>query len=71
MQRLKRLFAIDIEIYPGCGGTLRVMACIETPPLIAKILQPQGGVRLIVGALPLQAKNRGTGDWLRRMGAII
>ena len=38
MQRLKRIFAIDIETCPDCGGTLRVIACIEDPPLIAKIL---------------------------------
>jgi len=38
MQRLKRVFAIDIETCPECGGTLRVVACIEDPPLIAKIL---------------------------------
>jgi hypothetical protein len=39
MQRLKRVFAIDIESCPECGGTLRVIACIEDPPLIEKILQ--------------------------------
>ncbi len=38
MQRLKRVFAIDIEICPDCGGKLRVIACIEEPLLIAKIL---------------------------------
>jgi hypothetical protein len=38
MQRLKRVFAIDIETCSDCGGTLRVIACIEEPPLIAKIL---------------------------------
>ncbi len=38
MQRLKRVFAIDIEACPHCGGTLRVIACIEEPLLIAKIL---------------------------------
>ena len=27
MQRLKRVFAIDIETCPHCGGTLRVIAC--------------------------------------------
>ena len=27
MQRLKRIFAIDIETCPDCGGTLRVSAC--------------------------------------------
>ena len=38
MQRLKRVFAIDIETCPECGGTLRVISCIEDPPLIRKIL---------------------------------
>jgi hypothetical protein len=30
--------AIDIETCPECVGTLRVIACIEDPPLIRKIL---------------------------------
>jgi hypothetical protein len=38
MQRLKRVFAIDIETCPDCGGKLRVIACIEDPPLIRQIL---------------------------------
>jgi hypothetical protein len=38
MQRLKRVFAIDIESCPQCDGKLRVIACIEEPQLIAKIL---------------------------------
>jgi len=37
-QRLKRVFAIDIESCPDCGGKLRVIACIEDPQLITKIL---------------------------------
>jgi hypothetical protein len=37
-QRLRRVFAIDIETCPECGGKLRVIACIEDPPLITKIL---------------------------------
>jgi hypothetical protein len=37
-QRLKRVFAIDIEKCPECGGSVRVIACIEDPHLIAKIL---------------------------------
>ena len=28
----------DIETCPHCGGTLRVIACIEEPALIARIL---------------------------------
>ena len=31
MQRLKRVFHIDVEHCGVCGGTLRVIACIETP----------------------------------------
>ena len=38
MQRLERVFRIDIEHCGVCGGTLRVIACIETPELIEKIL---------------------------------
>ena len=37
-QRLKRVFSIDIGTCPDCGGKLRVIACIEDPQLIAKIL---------------------------------
>jgi hypothetical protein len=36
-QRLERVFAIDIETCPDCRGTLRVIASIEEPGLIAKI----------------------------------
>lgn len=37
-RRLKRVFAIDIERCPECGGNVRVIACIDAPQLIAKIL---------------------------------
>jgi len=37
-QRLKRVFGIDIEACPECGGTLRVIACIEEPWLIRRML---------------------------------
>ena len=49
-QRLKRVFGIDIETCPACGGALRIMpkalaalagqalACIEDPMVIKKIL---------------------------------
>ena len=37
-QRLKRVFGIDIEACPECCGALRVIARIEDPRLIAKIL---------------------------------
>ena len=38
MQRLKRVFHIDIEHCGVCGGTLRVIACIGTPEVIERIL---------------------------------
>ena len=38
MQRLKRVFHIDIEHCGMWGGTLRVIACIEKPEHIEKIL---------------------------------
>ena len=38
MQRLQRVFAIDIKTCPKCGGKLRVIACIEDPDVIATIL---------------------------------
>ncbi len=38
MQRLKRVFAIDIESCPQCGGKIRVIACIEDPKVIETIL---------------------------------
>mgnify|MGYP003572491105 FL=1 len=37
-QRLKRVFGIDIETCPACGGALRIIACIEDPAVIKKIL---------------------------------
>lgn len=37
-QRLKRVFRIDIETCEHCGGAVRVIACIEDPLVIEKIL---------------------------------
>ena len=37
-QRLKRVFGIDIETCPACGGAMRIIACIEDPEVIEKIL---------------------------------
>ena len=38
-QRLKRVFAIDIEKCEKCGGKMKVIACIEEPAVIDKILK--------------------------------
>jgi hypothetical protein len=37
-QRLKRVFHIDIETCRDCGGAVRIIACIEDPVVIEKIL---------------------------------
>jgi len=37
-QRLKRVFSIDIETCRECGGAVKVIACIEDPVVIEKIL---------------------------------
>ena len=52
MQRLKRVFAIDIESCPHCGGKLRVVAAIEDPPLIAKILEHVRRRETLIGSVP-------------------
>jgi hypothetical protein len=38
MQRLKRVFVIDIETCRRCGGRLEVLASIEDPVVIERIL---------------------------------
>ena len=37
-QRLKRVFAIDVEVCSHCGGGVRIIACIEDPVVIRQIL---------------------------------
>ena len=49
-QRLKRVFGIDIETCPACGGAMRIIACIEDAAVIEKIL-----AHLDAKAAPAQA----------------
>jgi len=37
-KRLKRVFSIEIEICSECGGDVRIVASIEDPAVIKKIL---------------------------------
>jgi uncharacterized protein with PIN domain len=39
IERLKRVFAIDLSICPDCGGRLRVIADVTRPDIIGKILE--------------------------------
>ena len=41
-QRLKRVFGIDIEDCSLCGGKVKVLAAIEEPQVIEKILKHLG-----------------------------
>jgi hypothetical protein len=37
-QRLKRVFRIDVETCQACGGAMKIIASIEDPAVIGKIL---------------------------------
>jgi chorismate mutase len=39
MQRLERVFIIDIEVCEHCGGQVKVIASIEDPKVIEQILK--------------------------------
>ncbi|MFT7266194.1 MAG: hypothetical protein ACI9A2_004283 [Halioglobus sp.] len=41
-QRLKRVFAIEIEKYEKCGGKVKIIASIEDPGVIEKTLKHLG-----------------------------
>ncbi|HPI40754.1 MAG TPA: hypothetical protein PLJ21_08105 [Pseudobdellovibrionaceae bacterium] len=41
-QLLKRVFNIDIEACTRCGGKVKIIAAIEAPPVIKKILDHLG-----------------------------
>ena len=51
-ERLKRVFAIEIEKCEKCGGKLKIIACIEDADVIEKILKHLGLDEA------LQARNR-------------
>jgi hypothetical protein len=38
-QRLARVFKIDVTVCEQCGGAVKIIACIEDPIVIAKILE--------------------------------
>ena len=39
MERLRRVFAIDLSVCPHCGGRLRVIADVTRPDVIQRILE--------------------------------
>jgi hypothetical protein len=56
--RLKRVFGIEIECCARCGGKLRVLASIEQPEVIAKILShlQRTAPEQFIAELPLGAR---------------
>ena len=38
MQRLRRVYDIDVSVCPECGGRLKVLAVITEPQVITSIL---------------------------------
>jgi hypothetical protein len=49
MQRLKRVFNIDIETCERCAGQVKIIACIEDPAVIKRILAHLNGKAPSVG----------------------
>ena len=45
MERLRRVFAIDLSACPHCGGRLRVIADVTRPDVILRIKRPSHGGR--------------------------
>ena len=52
-QRLKRVFNIDIEVCGRCGGSVRVIGCIEDQDVIDRILAHLREIKKEAPALPL------------------
>jgi hypothetical protein len=70
-QRLKRVFGIDIETCPACGGAVRILACIEDPEVIEKILN-----HLEANVVEPEASRRPLAWWpargeMRASGAVV
>jgi hypothetical protein len=60
-ERLKRVFNIDITICSRCGGAVSIIACIEDPSIITKILahlDAKSGAPVAVHRLPKPAPLR-------------
>jgi hypothetical protein len=60
MNTARRVFAIDIEVCRRCGGQLRVIASIEEPAVIERILEHLGHTtELVDPANPSRAPPQG------------
>ena len=57
-QRLKRAFGIDIETCTQCGGSVRIVACIEDPVTVEMILTHRNEQTMFHSLLSLQPEGR-------------
>jgi hypothetical protein len=73
-QRLKRVFKLDLQSCEGCGGQVRVIACIEAPLVIGKILahlETRGLQRADAGlAGPAAQATASRREWLSGVGFV-
>ena len=58
-RRLKRVFGVEIESCTRCGGQLKIIASIEEPQLIAKILSHLASVTAEQSQSELPLRKRG------------
>jgi hypothetical protein len=58
MQRLKRVFNVDTETCEQCAGQVKIIACIDDPAVIERILAHLKGKAPSVGTA-LLPENRG------------
>jgi hypothetical protein len=58
-RRLKRVFGVEIERCARCGGELKIIASIEEPQLIAKILSHLEGTAPEQSQSELPLRKRG------------
>jgi len=65
-QRLKRVFGIDINACMRCGGTVKIIACIEDPTVIRKSLTHLDRIESRTPTTPVPALARAPpqGPWL-------
>jgi len=51
-QRLRRVFNIDIETCERCGGAMKILACIQDPAVIRKLLRATSSAQSSVQSPP-------------------
>ena len=65
-KRLKRVFGVEIEGCARCGGKPRIIASIEEPAVIARIL-----AELDPRPADRQASDRSVDDWVHQADACL